>query len=58
MIRLELSLADAQVLRSTLENYLSDLRMEIAGTDSQDFRDMLKERKAALQRISEQLGES
>jgi hypothetical protein len=58
MIRLELALADAQVLKSAIEDYLSDLRMEIAGTDSQDFRDMLKERKAALQRISEQLGES
>jgi hypothetical protein len=58
MIRLELPLADARVLKSAIEDYLSDLRMEIAGTDSQDFRDMLKERKAALQRISEQLGES
>jgi hypothetical protein len=32
--------------------------MEITGTDTQDFRDMLKERKAALQHISEPLGES
>ena len=35
------------MLREVLENYLSDLRMEIADTDSMDFREGLKHRKSS-----------
>lgn len=56
MVRIEITDEDAAILRSALEAYLSDLRMEIADTDSQDFREMLKERKAALRRVLDRLG--
>jgi hypothetical protein len=45
----------AFVLRRVLEDYVSDLRMEIANTDSQDFRDDLKDREALLKGILERL---
>jgi hypothetical protein len=48
---LELTSTEADELRRALESYLSDLRMEIAGTDSWDFRQALKERKAVLARL-------
>jgi hypothetical protein len=40
-----------------LKSYLSDLRMEIADTDRQDFRDMLKERKAVIGKVLTTLGQ-
>jgi hypothetical protein len=55
MVHLDLSPADAEVLHSALESYLSDLRMEIADTDSMDFREGLKSRKAVLRRIANEL---
>ncbi len=55
MISLELSASDAGVLAEALESYLSDLRMEIADTDSKDFRDGLKARKEVLVRALEAL---
>jgi hypothetical protein len=55
MVHLELSPAEAEVLRTALESYLSDLRMEIADTDSKDFRDRLKSRKATLRKIANEL---
>ena len=35
-------------LSEVFETYLSDLRMEIAGTDSADFREGLKARKELI----------
>ena len=55
-MRVDLSIEEKRILRSVLESTLSDLRMEIADTDSQDFRDMLKKRKAVLQKLLEALG--
>jgi hypothetical protein len=55
MHHLDLSSEDAWILRDTLESYLSDLRMEIADTDRQDYRDQLKHRKAVLERIAASL---
>lgn len=49
---LELSSEEAYVLRDTLESYLSDLRMEIADTDRQEYREQLKHRKQILERIA------
>jgi len=45
MMSFELTDAEARVLLDVLEHDLSDLRMEIAGTDSLDYRNMLRERK-------------
>lgn len=56
MIRIELTDADASRLRELCEAELSDLRMEIANTDSMDFRDRLKEDAALLKALIAQLG--
>ena len=54
--RLELDEAEAGVLRETLADYVSDLRMEISNTDSMDFREALKEKERLLKRLLERLG--
>lgn len=56
MIQLDLTAEEQEILRTVLESYHSDLRMEIADTDSQDFREMLKERKAVVRKVLEALG--
>lgn len=48
MIQLDLTPEEARILAEILESDHSDLRMEIADTDSLDFREMLKRRKAVL----------
>ena len=44
------------MLAEVLENTHSDLRMEIADTDSKDYRDMLKRRKAVIAKVLLELG--
>jgi len=56
MIHLDFSTEETKILGSVLESYLSELRMEIADTDSRDFRDMLKERKAVIEKTLDVLG--
>jgi hypothetical protein len=56
MIQLDLTTEEQQILAEVLESYLSDLRYEIANTDSQDFRDKLKHRKEVLQKALKELG--
>lgn len=51
MIQLDLDMAEAMILRETIEAVLSDLRMEIAHTDRLDYREMLKGRKQALGKV-------
>lgn len=51
MIQFDLSEEERQVLLEMLESALSDLRMEIADTDSMDFREMLKGRKEVLKKV-------
>ena len=51
MAELKLSDEQAQLLRQILESYLSDLRMEIADTDSYDFRQRLKRREVFLKDV-------
>ncbi len=55
MLELELTSEERDILVQVLENVLSDLRMEIADTDSFDFREMLKKRKATIARLLEAL---
>ncbi len=46
---------ERQILRTILENELSDLRMEMADTDRKEFRDILGRRKAVLEKVVEAL---
>jgi hypothetical protein len=48
---IELTRDEIEELEQALNSYLSDLRMEIAGTDSYEFRQALKQRKAALDHV-------
>ncbi len=55
MINLDLTKEENDILAMVLESYLSDLRMEIADTDSMDFRESLKKRKDVLNKVLETL---
>lgn len=57
MVVVQLSSEEAVLIRRLMELLLSDVRMEISGTDSVAFREMLKEEKAALQNLVGQLAE-
>jgi hypothetical protein len=48
---LKLTDDEAETLHGVLSEYLSDLRMEIADTDSFDFREALKRTEALLKRL-------
>ncbi len=55
MLHVSLSPGDAGILREIIESSLVDLRREIWHTDSREFREMLKARAAALERVLEEL---
>ncbi len=55
MPNLQLSDDEAAVLRAVLEADVTDLRMEIANTDSKEFRDDLKRKEASLRSMLERL---
>lgn len=55
MVTLDLTDAECRRLAEQLETDLSDLRMEIAGTDRLEFRQRLKRRKAVLAKVLETL---
>ncbi len=57
-MQLNLTIEEAQILNEVLTGYLSDLRFEIANTDSGFFREGLKEREVFLKRIIEDLGKA
>jgi hypothetical protein len=50
-MQLNLSAEDVEMLKEILSNYLSDLRMEIADTDSMSFREEMKKREELLKRL-------
>ena len=50
-IEINLSEEDAEIIIEILDNYLSDLSMEITDTDSMDFREKLKSRRTSIQRV-------
>ena len=52
---LELTRREGEELAKVLESYLSELRMEIAGTDSWDYRQGLEERKIVLNQLLQQV---
>ena len=51
MSELQLTARERELVVEALKSHLSDLRMEIADTDRQDYRDMLKEKKEALRKL-------
>jgi len=50
-MQFELTPEEIEMLNEILTSYLSDLRMEIADTDSKDFRDELKKKEVLLKRL-------
>ena len=58
MPTLNLSAEQAETLAQVLDDYISDLRMEVANTDSQDFRDDLKKKELFLKDLLRQLGKT
>jgi len=52
---IQLAEEDAEILRSVLEEYISELRMEVANTDSMDFREDLKRKEEILKSLVNQL---
>jgi hypothetical protein len=56
-LEMDMTLEEKRVLTSTLEKYLSDLRMEIADTDAEEYRDKLREEKRIIYRFLEKLEE-
>ena len=55
VLNVELSPADREILVDVIDTCLSDLRMEIAHTDRQEFREQLKRRKEVLQKVLDRL---
>ena len=52
MIEIEMTIEERETLSEVLDGCLSDLRMEIASTDSWDFREDLKVRKELLLKLA------
>jgi len=55
MIQLDLTEAEAAILREVVESALSNLSYEIADTDRQDFRNDLKARRDVLKKVQDAL---
>jgi hypothetical protein len=55
MPRLELSSEEAGALESVLDEYLFELRAEIARTDRLEYREGLKQREALVKSLSAKL---
>jgi hypothetical protein len=53
---IDLDAREADMLREVCESALSDVRMEVAGTESQSFRESLKRREEFLGSLLERLG--
>jgi hypothetical protein len=51
MIHIDLDTIERNILMETLASYLSDLSVEIADTDSSEFRSELKAKRDILKKI-------
>ncbi|MEK6634763.1 MAG: hypothetical protein AABY38_00265 [Planctomycetota bacterium] len=51
MIHLDITKEEKNILIEVLEEYISDLRMEVADTDNMDFREKLKNQEKVLKEI-------
>jgi hypothetical protein len=55
MAQFTLNNDETEMLKEVLVSYLSDLRMEIADTDQQDFRESLKAKEVFLKDLINRL---
>jgi hypothetical protein len=55
MAQITLTQDEATILREALSSYVSNLRMEIAKTDSWEFRQNLRREEVLLKKLLEQL---
>jgi len=55
MPTLEISNDEREILLKALKSYISELRMEMADTDSSFFRENLKKERDTLQKIADDL---
>jgi hypothetical protein len=55
MIQVDLTSEEEGYLREEVTKRLSDLDHEIAHTDSRDFKDMLKRRRASVEKLLKKL---
>jgi len=51
MTTLNLNQEQHETLQESLTSYLSDLRLEIADTDNDDFREQLKRKEVVLKEV-------
>lgn len=51
LMKLELSAEQAELLQRVLSEFVSDMRMEVAGTDSFEYRQMLKHDEELLRTL-------
>jgi hypothetical protein len=56
-IELNLTSDDLKNVINALERYVSDLNMEIADTDTMDYRDKLKSQRISIEKTIDQLKE-
>jgi hypothetical protein len=54
-IEIELTPKELEIFKDVLENFISDLRMEITDTDKQDYRESLKTKKNLIVKIKQKL---
>jgi hypothetical protein len=54
-IEIEMTPKEIEIFRDVLENFISDLRMEITDTDKQDYRESLKTKKNLIVKIKQKL---
>jgi len=55
MIQLQIDEEERMILLQLLDSCISDLRVEIAGTDNVNFKDMLKKRKEIFLKLQHAL---
>jgi hypothetical protein len=55
MIQLMITEEEQKLLIELMENEISDLRMEIADTDRQEYRNMLKSRESLMKNFQQKL---
>ncbi len=55
-MQLDINHEDRESPAGVIDSYLSDFRMELSNTDSTDVLEILKKRKAVLQKVRSSIG--
>ncbi len=55
MIQFEITPEEKEILYHLLQGCLADLHTEISHTDNYEYREMLKKRRSAMQKLSDAL---